>query len=105
MRDAPHEDAPPVDAALRDAILRELAGAPDGVSLSRLIKRLRVRMSVLMRALAWLGEEAIGAERGAGLVRVEQRGESQVAVLTVAGAEAAHVIAEAALAAPAERSR
>lgn len=70
-----------IDPALREALLRELAGAPDGVSLPRLIKRLNVRMSVLMRALAWLGDEAIGSQRGEGLVVMAQRGEIQIARL------------------------
>ncbi len=69
------------DHSLREAVLRELAGAPEGVSLPRLCKRLNVRMSALLRTLAWLGDEAIGEHRGLGLVRVEQRGELQVAVL------------------------
>ena len=42
-------------------------------------------MSVLLRALAWLGEDAIGASAGASLIRVEQREALQVAVLTDAG--------------------
>ena len=39
-------------------------------------------MSVLMRELAWLGEESIGGRPGAGLVRVEERGERRFAILT-----------------------
>ncbi|MGQ0798861.1 MAG: hypothetical protein ACT4NL_01955 [Pseudomarimonas sp.] len=70
------------EVCLRDALLRELAASPEGVSLPRLCKRLNVRMSVLLRTLAWLGDEAIGELRGSGLVRVEQRGEVQVVVLT-----------------------
>jgi len=64
-----------------EALLAELAREPDGISLPRLCKRLGVRMSVLMRELAWLGEESIGGTPGAGLVRVERRGERDVAVL------------------------
>ena len=72
-------------ASLADAVLAQLAAHPEGVSLPRLCKRLQVRMSVLLRALAWLGETRIGVETGAGWVRVERRGELDVAVLTVAG--------------------
>lgn len=69
-----------------DALLAELAREPDGVSLPRLCKRLGVRMSVLLRELAWLGENTIGGKPGRGLVRVEQRGELSVARLTERGA-------------------
>ena len=71
--------------ALRDVLLALLSAAPDGISLPRLCKRLNLRMSVLLRTLAWLGEDAIGASAGAGLIRVEQREALQVAVLTDAG--------------------
>ena len=64
-----------------EALLAALAREPDGISLPRLCKRLGVRMSVLMRELAWLGEEPIGGKPGPGLVRVERRGERDVAVL------------------------
>ena len=65
-----------------DALLPALAGKPDGVSLPRLCKRLGLRMSVLLRELAWLGDEPIGGQPGAGLVRVETRGQLQIAILT-----------------------
>lgn len=68
-----------------EALLALLADEPDGVSLPRLCKRLGVRMSVLLRELAWLGEDAIGDAPGPGLVRVEQRGERSVAILTELG--------------------
>lgn len=70
---------------LREALLRELAAAPAGVSLPRLCKRLSVRMSVLMRTLAWIGEDAIGGVPGAGLVRVIRDGERELATLTERG--------------------
>jgi hypothetical protein len=73
------------DAASTEALLAELAREPDGISLPRLCKRLGLRMSVLMRELAWLGEESIGGQPGAGLVRVERRGERDVATLTESG--------------------
>ena len=69
------------DPVLRAAILAALADAPAGMSLAKLCKRLGVRMSVLLRALAWLGEMPIGARAGEGLVRVESRGELTMAVL------------------------
>ena len=65
-----------------EALLAELVREPGGVSLPRLYKRLGLRMSVLMRELAWLGEAPIGGRPGPGLVRVEERGERSFAVLT-----------------------
>lgn len=70
-----------------EALLAMLAGEADGVSLPRLCKRLGLRMSVLMRELAWIGEETIGGHTGPGWVRVETRGDTQVAVLTERGRE------------------
>jgi hypothetical protein len=70
------------DRSLSERLLAELAAAPDGVSLPRLCKRLRVRMSVLLREIAWLGDEPIGGSTGAGLIRVEDRGELRIAGLT-----------------------
>ncbi len=64
-----------------EALFAALAREPDGISLPRLCKQLGVRMSVLMRELAWLGEAPIGGQPGPGLVRVERRGERDVAVL------------------------
>ena len=68
--------------SLAERLLAELAAHPDGISLPRLRKRLDVRMSLLMRTLAWLGEDSIGGVQGAGLVKLEQRGETEVAKLT-----------------------
>lgn len=73
------------DTALRAAILTALADAPDGLSLPKLCKRLGVRMSVLLRTLAWMGEAPIGATSGEGLVRVEARGDLSIATLVVNG--------------------
>lgn len=72
---------------LTEPLLAALAGEPGGVSLPRLCKRLRVRMSLLLRELAWIGEDSIGGRAGPGWVRVETRGESQVAILTERGRE------------------
>lgn len=68
-----------------DAVLAALAAEPGGVSLPRLCKRLGVRMSVLLRTLAWLGEDAIGGVPGPGWVRVVRDGERDLAILTDAG--------------------
>jgi hypothetical protein len=68
-----------------DAVLAALAAEPGGVSLPRLCKRLGLRMSVLLRTLAWLGEDAIGGVPGPGWVRVMRDGERDIAVLTEAG--------------------
>lgn len=65
-----------------EALLAELARHPEGIPLPRLRKRLDVRMSLLMRTLAWLGEDSIGGVEGAGLVRVETRDGSDIATLT-----------------------
>jgi DNA-binding transcriptional ArsR family regulator len=70
---------------LRAAVLAELAAHPHGIPLPRLCKRLGVRMSVLSRELAWLGEDAIAGTPGAGLVRVVHDGDRQLASLTDAG--------------------
>ena len=71
--------------SLAERVLAELAAHPDGLSLPRLRKRLDVRMSLLMRTLAWLGEDRIGGIEGAGLVRIEQSGEAGIVLLTDRG--------------------
>ena len=73
------------DPTLAAALLAALAETPEGVSLPRLCKRLNVRMSVLMRTLAWLGEEEIGGVPGAGWVRTVEHGTRTLALLTPAG--------------------
>lgn len=75
-----------------EALLAELARHPQGLSLPRLRKRLDVRMSLLLRTLAWLGEERIGTAEGAGLVRVEQHADTAIAVLTTRGREQAGLL-------------
>lgn len=76
-----------VDAQLLHALLAELAAHPDGVSTARLCKRLGLRMSVLSRILAWLGEDAVGTRAGAGWVRTRAAGTRTLATLTDAGRE------------------
>ncbi|WP_394004538.1 hypothetical protein ACF3M1_05180 [Luteimonas sp. WGS1318] len=73
------------EEALLEALLVELAAAPDGTSLPRLCKRLGVRMSVLLRTLAYLGDDAIGDTHGPGWVRTFEDGERTLAQLTDAG--------------------
>ncbi|MBN7136698.1 hypothetical protein A7A76_18280 [Lysobacter enzymogenes] len=72
-------------SGLTEPLLALLAEHPDGLSLPRVCKRLGVRMSVLLRELAWIGEDAIGDVAGPGWVRVEERGELSVAMLTERG--------------------
>lgn len=78
------------DPQLTAQLLTALADTPDGVSLARLCKQLGVRMSVLLRTLAWLGSASLDGQPGPGWIRVEDRNERQFAVLTSAGL-AAHV--------------
>ncbi|KAF1719340.1 hypothetical protein [Pseudoxanthomonas wuyuanensis] len=73
---------------LAQAVLAELARHAEGVSLSRLCKRLDVRMSALLRALAWLGEDAIGGTPGPGWVQLETDGARTTARLTERGRSA-----------------
>ena len=73
------------DEALLQALLAELSAAPDGVSLPKLCKRLGIRMSVLLRTLAYLGDERIGDAHGPGWVRTVEDGERTLAQLTRAG--------------------
>lgn len=73
------------EAQLLHALLAELAAHPDGVSTARLCKRLGLRMSVLLRALAWIGEEAIGDHQGPGWVRSFDDGRRTLVQLTRVG--------------------
>lgn len=75
----------PEPTPLRDALLAELAAHPQGLSLPRLCKRLDVRMSVLLRELAWLGDGDIAGIPAQGLVEVSSDGERQLARLTATG--------------------
>ncbi|MEA9565551.1 hypothetical protein [Xanthomonas sp. WHRI 8932A] len=73
------------DPQLTAQLLQALADTPDGVSLSRLCKQLGVRMSVLLRTLAWLGSANLDGQPGPGWIHVEERGDRQFAALTPAG--------------------
>ena len=68
-----------------EALLRELAAADGEVSLPKLCKRLGLRMSVLLRMLAALGETPIGDALALGYVCVRDDGERQLARITDAG--------------------
>lgn len=72
-------------SGLTEPLLALLAEHPEGLSLPRVCKRLGVRMSVLLRELAWIGEDAIGDVAGPGWVRVGAREETAVATITEAG--------------------
>lgn len=74
-------------SGLTEPLLAMLAGEAGGVSLPRLCKRLGVRMSVLLRELAWIGEDPIGDHPAPGWVRVEAHGDNSLAVLTERGRE------------------
>ena len=74
-----------VDASLLHALLAELAAHPDGVSSARLCKRLGLRMSVLLRTLAWIGEDAVGTHQAPGWVRTVDDGARTMVHLTGAG--------------------
>ncbi|SMQ94937.1 hypothetical protein [Xanthomonas fragariae] len=78
------------DPQLTAQLLRALVDAPGGVSLPRLCKELGVRMSVLLRTLAWLGAANLDGQLGLDWIRVEERCDRQFALLTPAGV-AAHV--------------
>ncbi len=74
-----------IDAQLLQALLSELAAHPEGMSTARLCKRLGLRMSVLLRALAWIGESDIGGHRGPGWVRTLEDGPRTLVQLTAQG--------------------
>ncbi|RYF79049.1 MAG: hypothetical protein EOO29_18375 [Comamonadaceae bacterium] len=76
------------------ALLRALAeesgrGEAQGVSLPRLVKRLGLSASVLMRALSGMGDAVLGGVRGPGWVQVTQSDGRWVAQLTEAGRQQA----------------
>ncbi len=74
-----------IDPPLLHALLAELAAHPDGVSTARLCKRLGLRMSVLLRILSWIGDEAIGDHQGPGWVRTAEDGARTLVLLTESG--------------------
>jgi hypothetical protein len=68
-----------------EALLRTLAADGGEVSLPRLCKRLGMRMSVLLRLLAALGETPISDARALGYVTVRDDGERRMARITELG--------------------
>ena len=68
-----------------EPLLHELAADGSEVSLPKLCKRLGLRMSVLLRLLAALGETPIGHAPALGYVSVRDDGERQFARITDAG--------------------
>lgn len=68
-----------------EALLRALAADGGEVSLPKLCKRLGLRMSVLMRMLAVLGDAPIGDAPALGYVAVRDDGERQLARITERG--------------------
>ena len=68
-----------------EALLRELAADGGEVSLPKLCKRLGLRMSVLSRMLAVLGETPIGDAAPLAYIAMRDDGERQFARITDAG--------------------
>jgi len=68
-----------------EALLRELAADGGEVSLPRLCKRQGLRMSVLLRMLAALGDTPIGDAPALSYVVVREDGERHLARITAAG--------------------
>lgn len=75
--------SPPPSSA--EALLRALAAEGGEASLPKLSKRLGLRMSVLLRMLAALGETPIGDAPALAYVGVRDDGERTFARLTAAG--------------------
>lgn len=70
---------------LASALLAELATHAAPVSMARISKRLGVRLSTLLRCLAYLGDDVIGGVAGPRLVRVSQDGERGMLALSDKG--------------------
>lgn len=68
-----------------ELLLQALAADDDAVSLPRLCKRLGIRMSVLLRTLAMLGETRIGDAPALGHIAMSDDGERTFARITDAG--------------------
>lgn len=74
-------------SALTSALLHELALSSDPVPILRLTKRLRVRLSSLLRCVAYLGEGVIAGNPGLGWVQSHQDGDRILLSLTPKGRE------------------
>lgn|GEM_PF-2736302 len=79
------EPAPGPAADLTSVLLAELAAQEAPVSAARVCKRLGVRMSSLLRCLAYLGDDVVGGAPGPGLVCVRQSGERTMLSLSEKG--------------------
>ncbi|WP_234030638.1 hypothetical protein [Undibacterium sp. 14-3-2] len=75
----------PASSTLADALLDELALSSVPVSVLRLTKRLRVRLSSLLRCVAYLGEDIIAGNPGPGWVQLHQDGDRTLLSLTQKG--------------------
>ncbi|MBR7792458.1 hypothetical protein KDM87_07590 [Undibacterium sp. FT147W] len=75
----------PASSALTDVLLDELALSSAPVSVLRLTKRLRVRLSSLLRCVAYLGEDIIADNPGPGWVLLHQDGDRVLLSLTQKG--------------------
>jgi hypothetical protein len=71
--------------AVAEALLAELAASKEPVSAARLCKRLKIRMSTLLRSVAFLSDHEIGGQPGPGLVYMTQDGERSLLALTEKG--------------------
>ncbi|GGC99076.1 hypothetical protein [Undibacterium terreum] len=71
--------------SLSEALLQELAMHAEPVSAARLTKKLGVRMSSLLRCVAYLGDQQIGEQAGLGWVAVVQDGDRTLLALTAKG--------------------
>lgn len=80
-----HASTPPL--TLDYALLNELAMSSAPVPVLRLTKRLRVRLSSLLRCVAYLGEGVIAGNPGLGWVQSHQDGDRTLLSLTEKGRE------------------
>ncbi|WP_394779451.1 hypothetical protein [Undibacterium sp.] len=74
--------------SLSEALLRELAMHAEPVSAARLTKKLKVRMSSLLRCVAYLGDGQIGEQTGLNWVTMVEDGDRTLLALTADGREA-----------------
>ncbi|MFZ4527507.1 MAG: hypothetical protein ACOYNW_03370 [Undibacterium curvum] len=68
-----------------EALMLALRQEAQPLSAQKLCKRLNVRMSTLLRCLAYLGEQDIAGQAGLGWVHSEQQGERLLLSLTATG--------------------
>ncbi|WP_222612738.1 hypothetical protein [Undibacterium rugosum] len=68
-----------------EALMLALRPEAQPVSAQKLCKRLQIRMSTLLRCLAYLGEQDMAGQAGLGWVHSEQQGERLLLSLTALG--------------------